>query len=321
MSKAVIVWLIMAAVLVVVGLVIFGVAMTANKWDFNALDSKKYETNEYVIEDAFDSISVNTDTADLTLLPSADGKCRVVCYEESKMKHSVSVIDETLTVNVVNEKKWYDYIGIYMEKQTLTVYLPEERYNALTVKGSTGDVEIPADFRFQTVDIQSSTGHVKLLSTVFDLIKVKVSTGDVRIQSLACGALDISSSTGDVLVTDVGCSGEVKIKVSTGDVYLTNVTCKTLLSTGSTGVITLKNVLAAESFSIERNTGDVRFDGSDAAKITVKTDTGDVRGMLLSEKLFVTKSDTGKILVPTSRGENRCEISTDTGDIIVSVQQ
>ena len=39
----------------------------------------------------------------------------------------------------------------------------------------------------------------------------------------------------------------------------------------------------------------------DGFEIKISTDTGDVSGTLLSEKVFITSSDTGKIKVPKNR--------------------
>ena len=81
----------------------------------------------------------------------------------------------------------------------------------------------------------------------------------------------------------------------------------------------LKNVIAGEGFSIERSTGDVGFDACDAAAISVKTETDDVTGSLLSSKIFITRTDTGKVDVPTTVSGGVCEIPTDTGHIRISI--
>ena len=117
------------------------------------------------------------------------------------------------------------------------------------------------------------------------------------------------------------CDGDVSVNVSTGKAYLTNIACKSVLSKGDTGDISLKNVIAAENFSIERTTGDVSFDGSDAAEIFVETDTGNVVGTLLSEKVFVVNTDTGKKEVPETLSGGRCKITTSTGNIRINLQK
>ena len=74
-------------------------------------------------------------------------------------------------------------------------------------------------------------------------------------------------------------------------------------------------LLPQKSFTIERSTGNVKFDRSDAAEIFVKTNTGNVTGSLLTDKVFTTQTDTGDVSVPKTVTGGRCEIKTDTGDI------
>ena len=78
--------------------------------------------------------------------------------------------------------------------------------------------------------------------------------------------------------------------------------------------------IASENFSVKRSTGNVKFNDCDAAEIYVKTDTGDVTGSLLSDKVFIANSDTGRIDVPKTVTGGRCEIDTDTGDIRITVK-
>ena len=52
----------------------------------------------------------------------------------------------------------------------------------------------------------------------------------------------------------------------------------------------------------------MKFDGSDAAEIFVKTTTGNVTFSLLIDKVFITKTDTGNINVPKIADGGKCEI-------------
>ena len=78
-------------------------------------------------------------------------------------------------------------------------------------------------------------------------------------------------------------------------------------------------MIVSREIHIESDTGDVTFDMSDAEKIFVKTGTGDVRGTLLTGKSFSVKTDTGKIDIPKDSIGGKCEITTDTGNIKISV--
>lgn len=318
------IWLIIAASLVLIGCILFAGVMASLRWDFKELSTVNYETNTYEISEAFDGISINTDTADIVFALSDDGKCTVECLEEENAKHSVAVEDGTLTVELIDERSVYDfigYIGLNFGSPKITVYLPKTEYTTLLINGDTSDVEIPEDFTFNDVDISLSTGDVGFCASASEMIKIKTSTGVICVEKISTGSLELAVSTGRVTVSDVNCEGDVTVNVSTGEAYLSDISCKSVISSGSTGAISLNNVIAAEKFTIERSTGDVTFDGSDAAEILVKTDTGDVTGSLLTDKVFITQTDTGDVDVPKTATGGRCEIITDTGDIDISIEQ
>jgi DUF4097 and DUF4098 domain-containing protein YvlB len=111
----------------------------------------------------------------------------------------------------------------------------------------------------------------------------------------------------------------MSIGVTTGDTSVTDVTCLNLSSHGSTGDLNLSNVVASESFNLKRSTGDICFDRCDAGRITVKTSTGSVTGSLLSDKVFTANTDTGHVNVPPSTNGGQCELTTDTGNITITI--
>ena len=278
-----------------------------------------YETNIHKINEEFYNISIKTDTADIAFAPSNDGMCIVACYEKAKISHSVEVKEGTLTVNAVNNKNWYDYIGVNIDSPKITVYLPEAEYSSLIIEESTGDIEISKDFGFKSIDISLSTGDVKCYANASETIKIAASTGDIYVEGISASSLDITVSTGNVTVSNVTCNADMTIGVSTGNAYLTDIVCQNLISTGSTGDITLKNVISTEKISIERSTGDVMLDRSDATELFVTTTTGKVEGSLLTDKVFIAKTNTGRINVPSSITGGKCEITTKTGDIRISI--
>lgn len=313
------VWLLTAALLVVLGLILFAAGMTANNWNFLNLSTEKYETNAYEIREDFQHIAMETDTADILFAVSQDGKCKVVCYEPENEKHIASVQDDTLMICVAQQKQWHDYIGITMESPKVTVYLPQTQYDSLIIKKSTGDLEIPGEFRFESMDISTSTGDVKNFASTSGTMKIKTNTGAIYVENISADSVDLSVSTGDVTAKSVTCNGDVQIGVSTGRVKLTDVKCKNMTSRGNTGDVFLENVIASELVSIERSTGDVKLDGCDGAELWIKTDTGDVSGTLLSEKIFMAETNTGSTDVPKTTTGGKCEITTNTGDIRVKI--
>lgn len=319
MSKSVKIWLIIAASLTLIGAIIFSGVMMALNWDFSKISTVKYETNGYEFNDAVcKNIKVITDTADISFVPSA--YLKVVCYEETKAKHLVTLQGDTLIIEAKN-KKWYDHIGINFGSPKITVYIPSGEYGALTVNGDTSDTEIPKEFKFESIDISQTTGDVKCFASANGDIKIKTSTGSIKVEDITAGSLDLKVSTGDITATNVECIGDLLVKVSTGKVKLENVKCNDIISSGDTGDITLKNVIADEKIDVKRTTGDVKFDGCDAGELIIITDTGNVKGTLLSDKIFITESDTGSIKVPETVSGGKCKVTTDTGDIKIEIKK
>lgn len=313
-------WLIVATVLILVGGITFVCMMTILKWDFTKLSTGEYETTSHEISESIKNISIFSDTADITFLPSEGSKCTVVCYEQKKVYHSVSVKAGTLLIKETDTRKWYEYIGLNFGTPKITVYIPQCEYGDLEIKSSTGDTEIPSDFIFENIDISTSTGKTKCYSSVKNLLKIKSSTGSIKIENISAGSLDLSVSIGGINASQITCHGDITINSSTGKTKLTDIACVNLFSKGNTGDIILNKVIASGKFSININTGDVEFESCDAAEIYVKTSTGDVEGTFLTDKIFITETGIGDIEVPKSITGGRCEITTGTGDIELKIQ-
>ena len=321
MKKSTKIWLIAAVLLIVVGALILCCVGAGTKGDLGVLSNKKYETNRHAIEEEFKDIVVKTNTADVEILPSEGGAVEVVCVEESKVKHTVSVKDGALTVEVVDTRKWYDHIGIFgMKAPKITVYIPAGEYGTLAVKASTGDVRMGEPLRFDGVDIKVSTGDIESLASCKGTMKLDTNTGDVKVKNVSVAMLDIWSGTGKISIENVTCEGEISASATTGDVNIADTACARFKSDANAGDIIMKNVVAAGEFSVTRSTGDVRFEACDAAEITVTTGTGDVKGSLTSEKIFIARSGSGKVKVPETTAGGKCKVKTTTGNIILTIE-
>ena len=297
--------IILSVCLIVIGLAIGAAGLVAVNFDFSKLTLARLTSNIHSVDTDFTKISIDTAISDVRLELSKDGSCQVICMEEINYTHNVSVEHNTLTVTVEDNRMWYEKIGInFGDFHSITVRLPWETYQELTVTCRTADVEIPKDFSFGWADIATTTG-------------------DIKWQGSQVNNMMLSVSTGDIFVDDTGCHN-LTAKTSTGDIRLTRTT-------------------ATQSLVAKTGTGDVRFDRFSGKAMSVQTGTGDVTGTLLSNMVFVTKTGTGDIKVPdlpkesVGKGEitsvdgdkiyvsmdlNKlgvCEITTGTGDIRIDL--
>ena len=271
--------ILIGAALIVVGIILFAGAMSALDWEFSALTTGRYETSEWIVAETFRDVRIVTDVADVRILPAADGVARVELYEEASAKHRVSVEGGVLTIEVDDQRAWYQHIGIGFDSPRLCVYLPQQVMGALTIETSTGDAWLS--------QVEATE------------VSVCVSTGDVRLEH--------------------GTVTEISVRVSTGDVAVSDTSCEKLLSEGSTGDLSMTDVTVRGRLAIERSTGDVKLTRCDAAAIKIETDTGDVTGTLLTPKTFSANSGTGDVEVPRGTVGGACEITTHTGDIKIRI--
>ena len=319
MGKAVKIWLTVALVFVTLGVLLFVGAMIKNDWDFNKLSTVTYTTNIYDIDGDFKSISIDVETTRIEFAPADDGRCKIVCFEDEKVRHAVSVQNGTLVIDTVDTREWYEHFSISFDQPKMTVYLPGQAYESLRVKTDTGDIAIPKEFSFDTLKIDGDTSDVDCFASASHGIEIKLTTGDIRLEEIAAEQLRLTTDTGRIQVNTADVGANIRIETDTGKVELTDTSCNDLYAESDTGSITLKNVIGAGSFTIESDTGDITFDHSDATEISVKTDTGDVTGTLLTDKVFLTETSTGRISVPKTTTGGRCELKTSTGDIKIEV--
>ena len=310
------IWIIIAASLMIAGALIFGGTMFATNFEF----SEKFETHEQEISGDVKSVLINTDETGIKILPSEDGKCRVVCVEKKLCHHSVSVTDGELSIKLEDNRKWYDYISFFNFKSpSITVYLPADCIAELKIDAKTADVYIEKDFTFESVDISLSTGDIFCNASSKSIVKIETTTGDISLARMSAETIDLKASTGDIYLYETEASGDISVKVTTGETKLNSVKCKNLTSIGTTGDAGLRLVAAEGHMHIERNTGEIEFHSCDAETVEFKTSTGDVEGSFTSDKIFNCKTSTGKIEVPRSSSGGFCDITTSTGDIEIEI--
>ena len=320
MRKSTKIWLLSSFSLILLGSITFTATACAVNWDFSKFSTVELETNTYTFTESFQNLSIDVNTADLTFLPSDNGESKVVCHEDIKQKHSVTVQNDTLTIQQSDERVWYDHISIIGSGNTeIKVYLPQTQYIALTIETSTGDIKIPENFTFDSVNISGSTCDIEGSMAVTNSLIMKITTGDITLKNVTAGEASLTLSTGDITVKSSTFENALTTKVSTGDTELIDITCKNLTHNAKSGDIDMKNVIIAEKMSITTSTGDVELERCDAGEIHIQTSTGDVQGSLLTTKDFHADSNTGDVKVPSSSEGGKCEITCSTGDIHITV--
>ena len=330
--------IIVALCLLVAGVAIVAAAFTMTDFKFSGFSSEQYEEHTYTVDVDFEHILIATQEHDLKVLPSENGECRIVCDESGNFKLEYEIDSGALVVKVVDQREWYDYIGIFGDSAKLTLYLPKEHYTSITAATDTGDMTFSESLTFTRASIATSTGDINISSKVRESLELAASTGHINVFDQELTKLGVSVTTGKIWLENIKASGRITLECSTGDIELHSVEAGSISSEGSTGDILLKYVTVENDVKIERSTGDVTLTSvvagsfdiltdtgdvklylSDAESIEIETDTGRVDGTLLTEKIFITESSTGKIKVPHTTSGGTCKIKTSTGDIHITI--
>lgn len=338
MSKTVKNWLIAALALILAGAAMFTTALALCGWDITKLGTVDYVETTLEPSGDFENISINVYTTDLRLLPSEDGKCRIVCYEDEKISHTAEVKDGTLVIDTNDTRKWFT-VSLSFKSTTMEVYLPKSEYEYLDIRTDTGAVYLPNNCTFESINIDGNTGAVSCHSSAKGDVDIELDTGALVVSNVSAGSMklktdtgiielsgstvaeniDVASATGFVSLENITCVS-LRAKADTGRVSLDGVTCSDLHAETDTGSIALENVVGSGKFELISDTGHIDLNGCDAAELYIETDTGSVSGELLTDKIFFAESDTGRVSVPKSMTGGRCEIKTDTGSIEMEVR-
>lgn len=293
MKKGTIIALIVAIALIIIGGILLALGLS------DAMDSTPESTLsqlEVSIQQPFENIQIDTADCNVTFAPyKGTANAHVVIMEKEQTYHNVWVENNTLKIEMIDERQWQDYIGVNWESMEITVYLPEKQYESVWVVTDTGEIRTPAPLSAEEIILRSSTGEIDCDSVAGSLLDCMTATGDIQVRGCAPTTMKAQSSTGDISLYDVQ-SAEIHLQNSTGETVAKNVICQTLTCNSSTGSAELQWVTAEEYLQVFTTTGDVDIGNGDAGAVNIETDTGDVR-------------------LPADWEAKDFRIETDTGDI------
>ena len=314
MKKRTIIALIVAGILIIAGgvMVVLGLSYAGDSAAQSVLTEQ-----EVLISDSFESVVIDTEDCDVRFMPyNGDVDAQVTLLEQDAVSHSVVVEEGVLKIEMVDERKWTDYIGIFgkSESMVMTVYLPNVQYTSIRITTDTGDVKIPGVLAAEELLVRSSTGDVWLEGGPVEMLDCMISTGDITVRGGTAKKMKLRTGTGDLDIH--GSTGEeLHLTSDTGEMDVENVITPIFTVNSGTGDVELEGVVAEEYLQIRTNTGEVGIENCDAGKVDIETNTGDVSGHFLTSKWFSAFSDTGNVTVPNTPEGGECRIQTNSGDI------
>lgn len=283
---------------------------------FSACDKNLVRETKEINGDIAD-VTIITDTADVSVLASS-GEFYVECTRDKKLELSVRVADGKAIIELIDDRPW-PANWFTADNQKVTVYLPFGDYGTLEIETHTGDVELNS-LNLVSLMVTSHTGDIEASSiNVSTTAMIATDTGDTELYDSTLTHLNAKATTGDISVSRVE-ADSVQIEVTTGDIEVEDLNCQTDVQIkATTGDVDMHSVFTANNLRINTTTGNVNFRSIDGAEVYINATTGDVRGSFASDKIIFAETTTGKVNVPKLTTGGRCEITTTTGDINVTI--
>ena len=248
----------------------------------NAVAGLQFNEKSHTITDSFTKINIRTINSSIELLPSPDGVCRIVCSDNEKLYHQISVTESPsgsqLNINQVSNWKWYEMLyDLFREDNlSLRLYLPESEYALLHAHSSSGDITVAPDFRFQTVNTYTASGNTQMTALYAQHLTVSSVSGDLILRNLEIAEdAFLESISGFTQVENLK-AANITTHASSGRMVLENASSDTLHATAVSGDILVLSGNFRDTAYFEASSGNIEIVDSEVSEQTIQTVSGNV---------------------------------------------
>ena len=285
------------SILVVAAIVVAGLATRG--WLFRpAADGGTGGDMACDITEPFEDVSISAVSCDVEISVGSGDTCVVEYRGPSRMACTAEVKNGTLQIEEKRIRRLSFWNWFSRKITKLTVFLPQDEYEGLTLETVSGDVKLEDGDLFRDLRIVTTSGDMDLTGAGGGEVALESVSGDVKFRDGNASGLCVGTTSGDVTVAGVDVTGQAELSTTSGDVAVTSVdvTGQAELSTTS---------------------GDVALRDADAESLSISTTSGDLRTELRTPKEYVTETTSGEVTVTASQaGAGRCSITTVSGDIL-----
>ena len=251
------------------------------------------------ITESFSSIEVDGSETNIILKPSPDGKIRVVVDERDSVYYTAEV--EKGVLKVERHKRAIDFNIFSLGEKKVEIMVEDKVYRSISISVASGKIEIEEGVKAEDMDFSSSSGNIKVYSTVR-------------------GELEATTTSGNMDIEIKGEMEKLELSTKSGSLFLSLSEAEEVQLESTSGTIKVSEVKAKEKMTISSASGSVRLDKCDGGEIDIETTSGSVKGTLLSSKAFDAASVSESVSVPSSKGKDECTIRTVSGSIDISLE-
>ena len=323
MKKAKLILIIVSVFCIVLGTAMAAGAYLSLKNDASGqLAALKFVETTHTIEEPFTKLNFRTVNSSIEILPSPDGVCRVVCDDNEKLYHNISVTESVqgvqLNISQQDDWKWYEMLyGLYQtEDIKIQVYLPESEYELLHADSTDGDITVAPDFRFQTVNTHASSGNAMLTGLKADYLTAGTVSGDLVLRNIEAASDVYAQNSSGFIQAEYVTAPNITVSSSSGGTVLDSISSDFLHTSSVSGEIRVLNGSFRDYSYFETGSGYITITDSQCGENVILTVSGNVTLQKVGGSSLHISAPSGEILIEDALYSENVLCHTDSGAIL-----
>ncbi len=329
--------LIIAAAALLLGLVLFLIALAISGWNIHALSNSVIESKTYTepSEIQFDTLKLDFENTEIAVQLDPNAAGITLTYpqrldKKQNKKNEITITENGSTLTVSEKSIWHqNLLSLWdFEKAQVTLILPTERAYDLTLKTANGSIVLTGNItNARSVNLRTANGRIDTAAATIHCngeLKAKTANGMMIFGKVQAASLSADADNGMIeLITDTEISEKLSLSTNNGKVVIKGkLSANEIELRSDNGNIICEKSLQATVIRADTDNGNVRIGMIHAKEISLSTDNGDLATSLFGNRSDYTvsiKQDVGKSNITASTGgDKQLELHTNVGNIDIS---
>lgn len=261
------IWVLTGASLLILGALVWVIAMSALKWDFYALDTTEYTPMHYAPQEGEQITAAELDIDSFSVVVQSGETLSLDYYEADDSEVEIKVEDGILKVHETREFKLFNMYEFKRIKYKYVLTLPDGM--ALSVKNTNSTLELRG-VDMGTVVVRSANADFAAYNCKFESLTIDGTNADVKLDGCETETLSVYSTNLDLSAVRLT-AALVETRGTNTDVSICDSTCDTITMQGTNADYEFERVRVDSLFAKATNL-DAEFALlGDGAEYTIET--------------------------------------------------
>ncbi len=295
--------------LIVLLIILFGILMWGlNKNNFTFGSETKQVKNETISLENIDQINFNTKSSDVQVYVSNTKELRIVQYSAKKAKEKdlFTYKKEGSTLTIEDNHNYF-CIGFCFNVDTrYEIYLPKTYTKNLNINEISGDITIEElDLSLNSLSLKTTSGDIEINNNVTaNNLTIDTKSGEIKTNNIKSNKTDIQSISGDLYLESL-VSKDIYLHTISGEVEVNKIEGKLEIKTTSGDI-------EIDHFSIRNNSKITSISGDVDLNLSKDSHCNVIESSVSGDKHLPHNSSL------VGKGTYKLEINTTSGDIEVN---